>query len=307
MPIARADDLEVRLGTITDTSRPARRPRGMEAAGAIDSPGFSPSAGLWGFQHWRLRCSTCRQLEIRFIPEKGDPDRPLHAFEVKTGARSLVCDNDARAITGGLRRTHPGSQSRAQAAPPPAPAQSGRGADGIPSDRDPNPHADAASSAQISRRPTVPPPPPPPPPPGPPAPRANGRPVNVKFDLIITDQRSGAAPVTRTLSVVVADGQRGMVRSGSDVVGGALSLNVDAFPTLIAGGRIRVYFTLHYDLPVTAEQLNGRMPRGTVVKTSTNESVALVLDDGKPVVAAQSADPVTDRRVSVEVKATILR
>ena len=49
------------------------------------------------------------------------------------------------------------------------------------------------------------------------------------------------------------------------------------------------------------------MPRGTVVKTSTNESVALVLDDGKPVVAAQSADPITDRRVSVEVKATILR
>ena len=90
-------------------------------------------------------------------------------------------------------------------------------------------------------------------------------------------------------------------------VGGGVSLNVDAFPTLIAGGRIRVYFTLQYDSPGTAEQLNGPTPRGTVVKTSTNESVALVLDDGKPVVAAQSADPITDRRVSVEVKATILR
>jgi hypothetical protein len=33
----------------------------------------------------------------------------------------------------------------------------------------------------------------------------------------------------------------------------------------------------------------------------------LVLENGKPLVAAQSADPVGDRQVTVEVKATILK
>jgi hypothetical protein len=32
-----------------------------------------------------------------------------------------------------------------------------------------------------------------------------------------------------------------------------------------------------------------------------------VLDDGKPVRVSESADPVSDRRVTLEVKATILR
>jgi hypothetical protein len=32
-----------------------------------------------------------------------------------------------------------------------------------------------------------------------------------------------------------------------------------------------------------------------------------VLESGKPIVAAQSADPVGDRQVTIEVKATILR
>jgi hypothetical protein len=37
------------------------------------------------------------------------------------------------------------------------------------------------------------------------------------------------------------------------------------------------------------------------------ENLALILESGKAVVAAQSADPVGDRQVTVEVKATILR
>ena len=32
-----------------------------------------------------------------------------------------------------------------------------------------------------------------------------------------------------------------------------------------------------------------------------------MLEDGKPLVISQSADPATDRKVKVEVKATILR
>ena len=37
------------------------------------------------------------------------------------------------------------------------------------------------------------------------------------------------------------------------------------------------------------------------------ESLALILDSGKPMLVTQSADPVGDRQVMVEVKATILK
>ena len=38
-----------------------------------------------------------------------------------------------------------------------------------------------------------------------------------------------------------------------------------------------------------------------------NQSVTVVLDSGKPLVITQAADPVSDRKVTVEVKATLLR
>ena len=49
------------------------------------------------------------------------------------------------------------------------------------------------------------------------------------------------------------------------------------------------------------------MTRGTVTSTSLHDSVWLILENGKSLVAAQSADPVGDRQVTVEVKATVLR
>jgi len=48
-------------------------------------------------------------------------------------------------------------------------------------------------------------------------------------------------------------------------------------------------------------------PRGTVIKTALHDSVSLILESGKPMIAAQSADPIGDRQVTVEVKATVLR
>ena len=37
------------------------------------------------------------------------------------------------------------------------------------------------------------------------------------------------------------------------------------------------------------------------------DAVTMILESGKPLIVAQSADPVSDRQVTVEVKATILR
>ena len=41
--------------------------------------------------------------------------------------------------------------------------------------------------------------------------------------------------------------------------------------------------------------------------TSINQSLTVVLQSGKPMVVSQAADPVNDRKVVVEVKATVLK
>jgi hypothetical protein len=145
----------------------------------------------------------------------------------------------------------------------------------------------------------------------PPPPRRQGQPVNVKIDFTLIDQRGGSSPIKRTISLVVADSRGGSIRSHSDVMGvsGGVPLNIDANPELLPDDKIRLGFNIQYDWPAPIE--GGRdmntAPRGTVFKTSMHESVALILENGKSMVATQSADPMGDRQVTVEVKATILR
>ena len=148
--------------------------------------------------------------------------------------------------------------------------------------------------------------------PTPPTPRREGQPVNIKIDFTITDQRGGAPAIKRTLTVMVADFHTGSIRSQSAVFQvGDVPLNIDASPSLLTDGKIRLGFNLQYDWPAPIEGLptspEKPLPRGTVIKTQLHDSVTLILESGKPMVAAQSADPIGERQVTVEVKATVLR
>ena len=134
-------------------------------------------------------------------------------------------------------------------------------------------------------------------------PRREGQPINVKVELVITDQRGTAAPVKKTVSVITGDGREGSIRSQSRL-SGLNQLNVDAAPTILSDGKIRVNLRIFYDLPV-GEGRSGNI--NDVQPTQIQESVNLILENGKPLVVTQSADPVTDRQVTVEAKATILR
>jgi hypothetical protein len=139
-------------------------------------------------------------------------------------------------------------------------------------------------------------------------PRREAQPVNIRVDLTLTDQRGGATPIKRTVTVLAADGFTGSIRTQSRVVGineGPVPLNVDASPTLLADGKVRLGINLQYDWPVPVD--NSAMARGTVMSTSLHDQLMLILENGKPMVVAQSADPVGDRQVTVEVKATNLR
>jgi hypothetical protein len=145
-----------------------------------------------------------------------------------------------------------------------------------------------------------------------PVPRREGQPVNVKIDFTITDQRGGAPAIKRTLTMMVADERTGSIRSQSAVFQvGDVPLNVDASPSLLTDGKIRLGFNLQYDWPAPLEgpaaNPSQQPPRGAVIKTALHDSVTLILESGKPMIAAQSADPIGDRQVTVEVKATVLR
>jgi hypothetical protein len=148
-------------------------------------------------------------------------------------------------------------------------------------------------------------------PPPPPTTRRLGQPVNVKIEFTLMDQHSGGAATKRTVTLVVADAMGGSIRTQSDVagVGGGVPLNIDANPDLLADGKIRLGFTVQYDWPAPIE--GGRdmntVTRGTVLKTVMRESVSLILENGKPMIATQSADPIGERQVTVEVKATVLK
>ena len=43
------------------------------------------------------------------------------------------------------------------------------------------------------------------------------------------------------------------------------------------------------------------------MKTAMHDKATVIVESGKPTTAAQSADPIGDRQVTVEVKATVLR
>jgi hypothetical protein len=145
--------------------------------------------------------------------------------------------------------------------------------------------------------------------PAPPAPRRQGQPVNVKVDVTITDQRAGTAALKKTVTVVTGDGGNGFIRSTANYTNlGDVPLNVDIAPELIADGTVRVGVSLQYDLPGSITGQATETPgAGALRRTQIRESLSVILESGKSVTVAQSADPVGDRQVTIDVKATILR
>ncbi|PYQ04248.1 MAG: hypothetical protein DMF82_11245 [Acidobacteria bacterium] len=132
-----------------------------------------------------------------------------------------------------------------------------------------------------------------------------GQLANVRIDVKVTDERPGQPPVTKLVSLTVADRRDGFIRSAPQIQlpgfnAGPLPLNVDASPA-IEGARIRLGLGLEYfsvEPASEAKQYN---------RTEIRERLQLVLEDAKPMRVAQSADAMSERRVSVEVTATILR
>jgi hypothetical protein len=69
------------------------------------------------------------------------------------------------------------------------------------------------------------------------------------------------------------------------------------------GGQIRLELTVVY----SPMMLNSGADSAQTRPTELNQSLTVALQSGKPMVVSQAADPVTDRKIGVEVRATILK
>jgi|RhiMetdeSRZDD1v2_1073273.scaffolds.fasta_scaffold10264_2 hypothetical protein len=173
----------------------------------------------------------------------------------------------------------------------------------------PGPQRVAPRPAAEQQKPAAPEKPPVAPMPVPAPPRRQGQPVNVKVDVTISDQHSGSAALKKTVTVVTADNMGGYIRSTASYGSlGDVPLNVDVSPELLADGKIRVGVNLQYDLPGSVTAQSTETPgAGPLRRTQIRENLNVILENGKPITVAQSADPVGDRQVTIEIKATILR
>jgi len=173
--------------------------------------------------------------------------------------------------------------------------------------------------------PQAPPAPPAPPvPPAPPAPplsykveqpkvqatrMVKGQLVNLRLEFTITDQVGTATPVKKTVTMNVADGESGRIRTSAQVwrkMEGSnrsvsVPLSIDANPE-VEGNKIRLRASLEYLLLNDAGTAD--IPGG---QTSISQGVTSILNDGVSTILSQSADPLTDRKVTLEVKATIVK
>jgi hypothetical protein len=147
--------------------------------------------------------------------------------------------------------------------------------------------------------------------------RLRGQLLNVKVEFTISDQMGAKPPIRKTMSMVVADRESSRIRTSADYYvkltretkPGAVEsyldrrsapLSVDVNPA-VEGNKIRLDFSIEYT--VDGDSGEGVPPS----KTNVSERLAAVLDSGVPMVVAQSSDAVSDRKVTIEIKATIMK
>jgi hypothetical protein len=133
--------------------------------------------------------------------------------------------------------------------------------------------------------------------PAPNTPQPPAMPVNIKIDVVVIDQAGGQ---TKREQVSLTTGDRDAANSRTSGGNpGFFNVDVQPFVSGMPTGKVRVRVAIDYQ-PSPAEPPAPKATRKQMQFT-------LVLDDGKMMVASDTTDPASDRRVRVEVTATILK
>lgn len=147
-----------------------------------------------------------------------------------------------------------------------------------------------------------------------PAPRPADSPqfVNVRIDLTILDQLGPGEPSKKLVTMHVADRSNAFIRTNGRVLTKEgwrdVMINVDAKPTVLRGkeGSVQVDLVVEYR-PVSLATAPGVPAEASASQTGATERISTILESGKPLLISQAADPSSDRRIGVEMKATILK
>jgi hypothetical protein len=132
--------------------------------------------------------------------------------------------------------------------------------------------------------------------------------ANVQIELTLTDQIGGQPGEKKTVSLIASSGSWGKIRSAGTIRPRAdqpypVVLNVDARPNVSVDGSVQLELTFEYYPMKSGEPKEGALQQ----PSSVNQSQTVILQSGKPLIVSQAADPVSDRKVVVEVKATVLK
>jgi len=150
-------------------------------------------------------------------------------------------------------------------------------------------------------------------PPEPPA-----MPVNIKIDVSITDQSGSGTPARKVVSMIAGDRQNTNIRSSASVpvrnprIGTTVdtfnyrnvTINVDARPWIVNKEPTKINLSLGLEYFPKSAGGQEEMEAGMA---SFSERLGLILESGKPMMISQAADPTSDRKITVEVTATILK
>jgi len=166
----------------------------------------------------------------------------------------------------------------------------------------PPPPAVPTQAPRPGTSPTAPPPPPQQPPTPPRAPDP-AQMVNIRVELTITEIHGSNAPIKKTVFLITRSNSSARVRSNMvrPPDNASMGLNIDARPSVEKDGRIDLMVTFQY-----SPDPQGGTPEVTR-PADLNETMEVFLTDGKPLLISQSANPKGDRRVTVEVMATIVK
>jgi hypothetical protein len=126
--------------------------------------------------------------------------------------------------------------------------------------------------------------------------------VNIRVELAISETHGSTPASKKTVFLLTRSDSRASVRSNMVVGNTGMGLNVDIRPRVEKDGRISLNLTFNY-----VPELAGDPAPGVNRPPDLNETMEVFLVDGKPLLISQSADPKGDRKVTVEVTATVVK
>jgi hypothetical protein len=140
--------------------------------------------------------------------------------------------------------------------------------------------------------------------------------VNVRLELTILDQTGPAEPSRKLVTMHVADRNIAFIRTNGRVLTKEgwrdVLISVDARPVILRGREGSVQVDLNFEYrPISSATAPGAAPgaqaEASASQTGAIERISTILESGKPLLISQAADPSSDRRISVEMRATILK